>query len=163
MRFRLASAALHRLTTGVLLHHPAVFSASMPVVAARALFCGLGIIDAMVNRLHRLQIGEDGLQVIVGHVFEKPPRHGRVQRPCADVPGSQGRNEKLFVVVGNAAGIGGDISTDQEGRILDRLRIFNQSFKFRGGGSGINGMYSQPHAIFEVLSFPRRHQSRGAI
>src|SRR3954470_11008589 len=110
--------------------HAADFATTVLVVTTLALSGGLGIIHAVVDRLHGLQVSEDRFQVVIGHILEEPPWHRRIQCTSPDMPSTQRRDEKLLVVIRDAARVGSNIRADHSRTELLATGQFHPSERF---------------------------------
>jgi hypothetical protein len=85
----------------ILLENPTWISVQCPTVvllsAYTAIRYRLGVVHTVVNRLYRAKICKDGLQIIVAHVAEKPPRHDWIQLPGADFAGVYGQGDPAIL------------------------------------------------------------------
>lgn len=84
------------------------------LAAQRAVDRGFGIVEPMANRSDGPQVGEDGGQVVVGHVAKITVGHDGAEiahasrrTSCAD-----GFNEHSCIVVGDTGWIGGNVGAD---------------------------------------------------
>jgi hypothetical protein len=91
---------------------------------------GFGIVHPVVDRLHSAQEGENGLEIVVVHLPEKPPRHDRTNLPCTDLSRVHGLQELGFVVIANTGRIRRQI---RSARLSKRAPIQIPTGKFKPG------------------------------
>ncbi len=72
--------------TKLLIESPAM----VLVLADSAISDGFGIVHTMVDGLEGAQVGEDGLEIVIGHLPEEPPWHDRADLPCSDLTSVHG-------------------------------------------------------------------------
>ena len=72
------------------------------VLANSAVSDWFRIVHSMVNRLERAKVREDGLEIVIAHVPEKPPRHGGINLSCADHSRMHDLQKQGVVVVADA-------------------------------------------------------------
>ena len=68
-----------------------------------------GVVEGVFDRRQCVDVGENRVQVVVGHIPIKAPWHDRIQFPRADLTGPYGFDEGGLVVVRDAGRILCDI------------------------------------------------------
>ena len=69
------------------------------------------IVHAMVDGLERAQVREDGLEIVIAHLPDKPPRHERADFPRTNLSRVHGLQELRFVVIADTGRIRRQIRT----------------------------------------------------
>jgi hypothetical protein len=71
----------------------------------------LGIVYIVIDGLNGSQVGEDGFEVVVGHVAKITVGHERIQfaNAAGSVAGANGLDEHIFVVVADTTGMKSDV------------------------------------------------------
>ena len=80
-------------------------------LANSAVSDGFVIVHAMVDGPDGAQVREDGLEIVIGHLPEKPPWHDGANLPCAYLARLHHLQEHGFVVIADAGRIRRQIRT----------------------------------------------------